>query len=258
MSRTPTSFLNRLSHNRAVSRWARLARLAKDARLEDVRPLMADALELRRELNELVRVSEDRLTLPPLESQAMRTPLGTDRSWRPELWATRVTPGAIAAAQTRDALGGELKVFHDCTDSELTLRQIRNTRAEDLAPYGLRMDVFRFDGSFLSLVLDVPQMMLDGLRLSHLVRLDLRIEMEKPLEMFARLNVKHGPNTEQIVREIPLDGSVETWVEFDLAYTKLNEKRIESAWIDLIFEGPQMNQVVVRDLNVSRHPRAEI
>ena len=30
------------------------------------------------------------------------------------------------------------------------------------------------------------------------------IEMEKPLEIFARLNIKHGPNTEQIVRELPL------------------------------------------------------
>lgn len=76
--------------------------------------------------------------------------------------------------------------------------------------------------------------------------------------MFARLNVKHGPNTEQIVREIPLGGSIETWVEFDLAYTKLNEKRVESAWIDLIFEGPQMNEVILRDLNLPRHPRAEI
>lgn len=247
-----------MSHNRAVARLARFARLVKDAPLEDVREIMANANELRRELNELQRVGEDRLTLPPLESQQMRHPLGTDRSWRPEIWNTRLTPGAIAAAQNGAPLGAELKVFHDCQDSELTLRQIRNTRAEDLAPFGLRMDVFRFDGSFLSFALDLPQMMIDGLRLSHLVRLDLRVEFEKPLEMFARLNVKHGPNTEQIVREIPLRGTTETWVEFDLAYTKMNEKRIESAWIDLIFEGPQMNQVILRDLNLSRHPRAEI
>ena len=47
-------------------------------------------------------------------------------------------------------------------------------------------------------------------------------------------------------------------VEFDLAYSKLNEKRIEAAWIDLIFEGPEMNQVVLRDLTFSRSPRAQI
>lgn len=258
MSKTPTSFLKRMSQNRAVARWARFTRLAKTAPLADVRALLVDAEALHRELDEFRRVAEDRLAVPPHESDKMRHPLGTDRSWRPELWSTRLTTAAIAAAESRSALGAEVKVFHDCIDSELTLRQVRNKRADDLAPFGLRMDVFRFDGSFLSLVLDVPQMMLDRLRLTHLVRLDLRVELEKPLEMFARLNVKHGPNTEQIVREIPLNGSAETWVEFDLAYTKLNEKRIESAWIDVIFEGPQMNQVVLRDLNLSRHPRAEI
>ncbi len=70
--------------------------------------------------------------------------------------------------------------------------------------------------------------------------------MEKPLEIFARLNIKHGPNTEQIVRELPLskDNIV---VEFDLAYTKLNENRVENIWLDLIFEGgPEMNQVILR------------
>jgi hypothetical protein len=258
MSKTPTSFLNKMSHKRSVARWARFARLVKDAPIGDVREIMANADELRRELNELQRIGEDRLTLPPLETQQMRHPLGTDRSWRPEVWNTRLTPGAIAAAENEARLGTEIKVFHDCAESELTLRQIRNTRAEDLAPFGLRMDVFRFDGSFLSFALDLPHLMIDGLRLSHLMRLDMRVELEKPLEIFARLNVKHGPNIEQIVREIPLGGSSETWVEFDLAHTNMNEKRIESAWVDLIFEGPQMNQVILRDLNLSRHPRAEI
>ena len=47
-------------------------------------------------------------------------------------------------------------------------------------------------------------------------------------------------------------------VEFDLAYSDLNEQRIEKAWIDLIFEGPEMNRVVLRDVNLSRAPRAAV
>jgi hypothetical protein len=81
--------------------------------------------------------------------------------------------------------------------------------------------------------------------------------MEHPIEIFARLNVKHGPNTEQIVRELPLNEE-EIVVEFDLAYTKLNENRIEKIWLDLIFEGPEMNQVILRDLTFSRRKRAEL
>jgi hypothetical protein len=87
--------------------------------------------------------------------------------------------------------------------------------------------------------------------------MDMKIEVEKPLEVFVRLNIKHGPNTEQVVREIPLNQE-EAMVEFDLAYTKLNEKRVDAIWIDLIFEGPEMNQVTLRDLTFSRYPRAEI
>ena len=137
------------------------------------------------------------------------------------------------------------------------MRQIRNTRETDLSPFGVRMDVFRFDGSFLSIVIDLPPEAVHGLSLRHVIRVDAIAEMEKPLEIFARLNIRHGPNVEQIVRELPLSEE-EVMVEFDLAYTKMNEKRVEKLWIDLIFEGPEMNQVILRDLTVSRRPRAEL
>jgi hypothetical protein len=165
------------------------------------------------------------------------------------------TPG-ISSAPSKSKLGDELTLFHDCARSELTLRQVRNTREADLAPYGLRVDVFAFDGSFLSVVLDLPHGAVDGLKKRHLLRMTTIVELEKPLEIFARLNIKHGPNTEQIVRELPLHED-EIVVEFDLAYTGLNEKRIERAWVDLIFENPEMSQVTLRDLTFSRRPRAE-
>ena len=47
-------------------------------------------------------------------------------------------------------------------------------------------------------------------------------------------------------------------VEFDLAYSKINEKRVEKLWVDLIFEGPEMNQIILRDVTFSRRPRAEL
>ena len=47
-------------------------------------------------------------------------------------------------------------------------------------------------------------------------------------------------------------------VEYDLAYSNLNEKRIENIWLDLIFEAPDMNQVVLRDLTFARHRRANL
>ena len=89
------------------------------------------------------------------------------------------------------------------------------------------------------------------------MRIDGIIESEKPIEIFARLNIQHGPNTEQIVRELDL-GEKNIVVEFDLAYSKLNEKRIGKIWLDLIFEAPDLNQIILRDLTFSRHRRAAI
>jgi hypothetical protein len=257
MSGKSNSFLDRLVQGRMLSRWARAARLAPALEPLQLRQLRSDARSLRRELDRVLFVADGRLAMPLGGGDGIERPLGCDWAWRPELWRGPLSPQGIAEAESRTMLGSELTLFHDCQQSEITLRQIRNTRPQDLAPCGLRLDVFRFDGSFLSLVLDLPGPGVQGLRRSHLIRLSLAVELEKPLEIFCRLNVKHGPNTDQLVRELPLHIG-EEFVDFDLAYTKMNEKRVEKAWIDLIFEGPQMNQIVLRDLTLARHPRAEI
>jgi hypothetical protein len=249
--------IDRVLHRRAVRRWQRIADVSGDLTPEALRRLRAQARQMRRPLDQLLHLAEGRLALPLLGANPIRHPPGTDWTWRPELWRGPLPVPGIAAVETRTEIGPGTTLFHDCRISELTLRQLRNTRETDLAPFGLRLDVFRFDGSFLSLVLDLPETALSGLKLRHLIRLEAIVEVEKPLEIFARLNVKHGPNTEQIVRELPLNAP-EVMVEFDLFYTRLNEKRVEKAWIDLIFEGPEMNQITIRDITLGRRPRAEL
>lgn len=215
------------------------------------------ARSLRYQLNELLHIADSRLALPRLGSSAFPRPAGTDWAWRPQVWRGPLDPRGRAGVANRTKLGDEVTVFHDCSTSELTLRQIRNQREEDLAAFGMQMDVFRFDGSFLSLVLDFPSAAVTGLERRHLIRLSTIIEAERPIEVFGRLNIQHGPNTEQMVLELPVN-QPESLVEYDLAYTDLNEKRVERAWLDLIFEGPEMNQVTVRDLTFARYPRADL
>ncbi|MGD9861822.1 MAG: DUF6478 family protein [Pseudodonghicola sp.] len=253
MSRT----LDRLFHNRFVRLWRRAAQQADQTGLTELRQQRNRARQLRAQLDRLIHVADGRLALPLIGTSYFPRPHGTDWAWRPELWRGPLPLPGLSSVASKSMLGDEVTLFHDCALSELTLRQLRNTREGDLAPYGLRMDVFSFDGSFLSLVVDLPQAAVQGLTREHIVQVDTIIETEKPLEIFARLNIKHGPNTEQIVRELPLN-EAEVKVEFDLAYSRLNEKRIENMWLDLIFEAPEMNQVVVRDLTFSRRRRAAI
>jgi hypothetical protein len=242
---------------RSRNRWANAARDADKTDLAELRIQRQRARQLRRHLDDLIHVAESRLALPMIGSTAFRRPHGSDWGWRPELWRGPLPTPGMASVQSKSMLGAEVTLFHDCDRSELTLRQLRNRRELDLAPFGLRMDVFRFDGSFLSLVVDLPPEAVAGLKRRHIIRLNTIVEMEKPLEIFARLNIRHGPNTEQIVRELPLHEE-DIMVEFDLAYSNMNEKRVEKAWVDLIFEGPEMNQVILRDVTFSRRPRADL
>lgn len=249
-------FVRRRLHRRVLRRWEAAARDAEAIDLSLLRQMRTQARQMRRRVDHITHVADGRLTLPRIGSNAIRKPAQSDWAHRPELWRGPVFPTGVAAVESRTRIGNSATLYHDCQISELTLRQVRNSREEDLAPFGLRMDVFKFDGSFLSLVLDLPGSAVEGLRRNHILRFETEVETEKPLEIFARLNIKYGPNVEQVVRELPLDGS-DMVVEFDLAHTKITEKRLERIWMDLIFEGPEMNEINLRDVTFSRRPRAD-
>ena len=76
-------------------------------------------------------------------------------------------------------------------------------------------------------------------------------------ETFARLNIKHGPNLAQPVSSLPEQGR-DKLAEFDLAYVDLNDRRIEKVWLDLIVNDAAMTRIVIRDVVLSRRPRAEL
>jgi len=257
MAKMITGLIDQIVQRRAVQRWRRYAGAAKNVDLDTLRKIQGRAHNLKRPLDDLIHIADSRLMLPIVGADAIQSPRGSDWVWRPEVWRGPVVPVGMSSVASTTKMGAQVTVFHDCKISELTLRQLRNRRKQDLAPFGLQLDVFRFDGSYLSLAIDLPSASVKGIKKNHLLRMDTIIEMEKPLEIFARLNIKHGPNTEQLVRELPLHES-EVMVEFDLSYTNLNEKRAERIWIDLIFEGPQMNQIIMRDITFSRRPRAAL
>jgi hypothetical protein len=242
---------------KAQERWSAAAETAPEMEPLALKLWRGRARQMRRALDSVIHVAEGQLALGLGGGGRIRKPSGTDWAWRPDLWSGQAAQPGIAAAGARTKVSTDISVFHDCRESTLTLRQIRNTREADVTPYGFHLDMFGFDGSFLSMAINFPEAAVKELRLRHILQFDAIIQLERPLEVFARLNVKHGPNTEQIVHELPLgQGNVTT--EFDLAYSKIDEKRIERVWLDLIFERPEMNQIVLRDVTVSRRPRAEL
>ncbi|MEL7461352.1 MAG: DUF6478 family protein [Pseudomonadota bacterium] len=240
---------------RTLSRWTRLADGASATDPEVLKGLRRRARALQQRIDRVLHVADGRLALPMVGAAGIHKPLHTEWAWRPGLWSGPVRPyGAVAVTASTD-LGGDATLYHDCSWSEVTMRQTRNSSADALAPYGASIDVFAFDGSYLSVVIDLPADAVDGLTKAHIIRMEARITSERPLEFFARLNVQHGPNTEQIVREVPAEGRDHV-VEFDLAYSQIRERHLGRAWVDLIFDRPAFNEIRIEDITFTRRPRA--
>ncbi|MEJ8561720.1 DUF6478 family protein [Yoonia sp. GPGPB17] len=248
---------DRFLQRRTIAHWRKATQRVAQTNLAALDNKNDTAKRLARAVARFRHEADGRLALPRIGSKTFPQPPGTDWAWRPKPWRAPIIPAGIAPALTKMELTNELVIFHDCKDAEITLRQTRNTRDTDLAPFAVSLETFHFAGSYLSLVVEIPEESCAGLRKTHLIRLAAVIEREQPTAIHTRLNVKNGPNTEQILLTLP-GAKPETMVEFDLAYSGLNERRAERMWIDLMIESPAMNKIYIRDLTLCRYPRAEI
>jgi len=249
------NFFEDRRYQRNLKWWEHQGRAAKTMELAELRDLRTKARRINNRVNKVNHIATSRLTLPVIGSNAIKKPQGAEWAYRPEAWSGPVSPSGMSSIKSKSRIGQELALFHDCNAQEMTLRQIRNNRESDLAPFGIQLDVFNFEGSFLSLAVEMPNEAVKGLKKEHIIRLTLIVDSERPQEIFTRLNLRHGPNIEKIVRELDLS-SREIYVEFDLFYTNFNEARAHSMWFDLIFESPSMNQITIRDVSVIRRLRA--
>lgn len=251
----PHGLLGRLFHKGVLLRWISATRAAQRIGRVTLRAQRYQARQLRAVTQEFCHLADDRLALPLVGSRSFLRPSGTDWSWRPAAWRLPAHPIGLAPAQDKARFGAEIGVFHDCPVGEIVLRQIRNRQETDIAPYGLRLETFGFRGTYLSVVVDLPPDSCADLRKQHILRLAITLQAERPLTIMARLNVKHGPNTEQILETVQPIGD-EAIIDYDLATTQLNEKRIERIWIDLLIDPVPMNSITLRDWTICRFPRA--
>lgn len=255
--RNPITMLDRLIHRTALRHWRSVLAQAPSAPAPLLRARRNRARALRAELDRLIHAADAQLTLPAIGATAFPRPHGTDWAWRPALWRGPLPVRGLASPADNTPLGDEIALFHDCRRREIALRQDRNQRPADLAPFGLCVEVFGSEASFLSLAVDLPRAAVQGLAPTHILRVDATLDAEAPQQVFLRLNIRQGPNTEQVVRALPLaDGTGH--VEFDMAYCGLDKNRVQALWLDVIFERPAMNRLTLRDLTFARFPRAHL
>lgn len=254
MTKLGGTFRERRRMSRSLRRAVAAGRRVQSMSDTELTEAEGDIERLRQRIDAADRAAEAARAALAVDA-AIPGPEQCDFAMRPDLWKLPIRPRGGVTIPSPTRLSDDVTLFHDCPAPELSFRQIRAARG--VARYHFALDVFRFGGGFISLVQDLPNDAIIGLTRSHVFTVTLELDWEAPLEVFGRLNLQSGPNTEQMVREMPVhDG--QAVAEFDLAYSKINEKRMERVWLDLIFEGPQMNRLLLRDMTITRAPRADI
>lgn len=238
--------------------WMRLAD-RQDRRPQPVDPALRDrARALHQHLSRFLHAS-DPCRLRPAGVPDTDLAPGTEWHWRPDLLQGRISPAAVAAPGTGHRLGRDGALWHDCPDRALILRQ--SARPQPGGRHALGIEVLGFAGRFLSLTMDLPAEVLACLGADRILQLDLAMDAERPIGLYARINLVQGPNTETMLRQLgdPVAGRDNARrVEFDLAYGDLANRPVERAWLDLILDAPRMNALTVRDVRLSGRPRAQI
>lgn len=184
-------------------------------------------------------------------------PPGTDLRWRPAFLMRPLAPDEVINPESGARLGDDAALWHDSRTGELRVQQV--AASGEGAPYHLCVTPNGLGGSYLSLSVDLPPVALRDLSRAHILRMDVDLRLNEPLRVYVRLNLRHGPNADEMLRDLPeptRDPSGRRVVEFDLAATEINERRLEKIWLDLIFENARDEVIELGDMILSRHLRA--
>lgn len=239
-----------------LKRWQRALRAPAELPSSELKRMHGEIRGMRDRLDTMAAQSRSALLSRTTSSDGIERPDQCDWADRPAPWREEMRPRGMVGLSSPQPLPGGATLFHDATHSEMSLRQERAPSWVPGALFGMVLEVYRSDGSFVSIVQDLPAEALVGLTRNHFISINVVADREDPVEIYARLNIQHGPNVEQLVRQVEFEGT-KGQAEFDLAYSKINEKRLEKAWVDLIMEGPKMTRIGLWDMVMLRAPRAD-
>ena len=119
---------------------------------------------------------------------------------------------------TGTTLGPHVTLHHGGGGSQFSIQQ-----TDDYGT-GLTFDFEGFTSDFFSLAFELPLEGVLALGRQDLLRFVLNTHANVPFQAYVRLNLCHGPNTEQVVRMIDI-GEGESFAEFDIFYTEFEQKR---------------------------------
>ncbi len=248
--------LLKLADRRARRRWSRVDGFANAPEPLALNFIETETARLTQRVNQALRAAQTRLSNSLRAPANKSTPTQTDWTWRPDPGTDTIPLGGMAAVRPGTRITPDTALFHDCHRREVTFLATPPAHdASDLPSTTIKVQ--NFEGTYLSLATDLPNEALAGLSRHHIVALDISLTRDCPLDAYARLNLRHGPNTDHIVAKLA-DGNGAQRIEFDLGCLRLDETRLTQAWLDLIFDSPAQSRITLEHMALHRRPRAEI
>lgn len=215
---------------------------------------LARAVTAQKELARAVEGVKD--ALATARSLAQAEPLeGWQGHTRLPLWQLETDTPEMPELADRDRVGDGAYLFHDSPSAKIGASQIPQ---DEGAPFALRLDLAGYEGSFLSLALDLPAQFSAEIQPTDVVRIAVDRSSVTPVTLYLRLNLQSGPNTEQILRSLPGEAGP-GWIEFDLAYVpELADRSFDKLWVDVMFDSGADNRITLHDLTVAHRRRTEM
>ncbi|MGB0438904.1 MAG: DUF6478 family protein [Paracoccaceae bacterium] len=151
---------------------------------------------------------------------------------RPDPWRVAL-PGLALSGGSQPVLGG-VHLHHDCPQNQVLLRQIPRSHA----PFAVRVDVFAFTGSYLSLTIALPK--------GCILAVDHPLRSSDAGSGFLRFNRKVGANVTRKTEGIALPSQRRTLID-----PQEQSDPVGDMWLDLFLAPRAMSWTQLDDLRIT-------
>lgn len=189
--------------------------------------------------------------LPIDVPEGFHIPAKTQWSYRPQIWRDASPFDIYGDILSGTELGPLVTLHHDGDGAALSIRRPE----QDASALDINFD--GFEGGFFSLAFELPETGIQSLAHHDLIRVALKSTAAEAFVAYVRLNLRHGPNNEQITRMIDI-GDGDSFAEFDVFYTEFNPNRVTSVWVDLIINNPAARKITFDEVVILRRARASL
>ncbi len=148
-------------------------------------------------------------------------------------------PQPLDAPSSGTSIGRGITLFHDAGDAVFQV-----ARSGD----ALRSTVEAFDGTYLSVAIDMPDDLSRQISAGRTLVLTLDADLSRRLTTFCRLNVASRNGTEEIHETVVFHVGPRV-VPFDL--DRLQNSEVHKAWFDLIFAAPENVDIKLLSVNAA-------